>query len=196
MKERPAGKNKKGGKHAVKTCYGKIDPEIFEALSKIKLIAFDVDGTLTDGGIYLDPGHGEYKKFNPKDGLGISKSLKEGIIVAVITGRNSPLTERRIKELKITELIQGEWDKATALENLLDKYKLDPCECAVMGDDLNDLGLFETAGFSACPSDAHPYMQSIASLVLHREGGRGAARELCDLILMAQHKIPLAGGPW
>ncbi len=196
MKERLAGKNKKSAKKAIKTCYGKFEPAIFEALSKIKLIVFDVDGTLTDGGIYLDPWQGEYKKFNPKDGLGISKSLKEGIIIAVITGRNSPLTQRRIRELKIEELIQGEWDKATALENLLKKYKLDPYECAVLGDDMNDLGLFETAGFSACPSDAHPYMQSIATLVLHREGGRGAARELCDLILMAQKKMPLAGGPW
>lgn len=178
------------------TCYGPVPEVIFERLSKIRLIAFDVDGTLTDGGIYLDPTVGEYKKFNPKDGLGMAHAVKVGLKMAIITGRNSPLTVRRMGELGINLILQGQSDKEQALNSLLTQEGVSREEAAVLGDDLNDVPLFKAAGFKVCPHDAHPYMRQIADLVLSRDGGRGAARELIDLILMSQKRLPLCGGPF
>lgn len=180
----------------IQTCHGPIDKQIFERLKKIKLVGFDVDGTLTEGGIYLDPEVGEYKKFYTKDGLGMSHAVKVGLKIAIVTARNSKLTQRRMDELGVTIVMQGQQDKRVSVETLMKEHNLQRDEIAVMGDDLNDVPLFEAAGFSACPKDAHPYMLQIADLVLHYDGGRGAARELLDLILMSQGKLPLCGGPF
>lgn len=180
----------------IQTCHGPIDEQIFERLKKIKLVGFDVDGTLTEGGIYLDPEVGEYKKFYTKDGLGMSHAVKVGLKIAIVTARNSKLTQRRMDELGVTIVMQGQQDKRVSVETLMKEHNLQRDEIAVMGDDLNDVPLFEAAGFSACPKDAHPYMLQIADLVLHYDGGRGAARELLDLILMSQGKLPLCGGPF
>lgn len=181
---------------AAQTCYGPIPKSIFERLAKIKLICLDVDGTLTDGGIYLDPFEGEYKKFYSKDGLGIAQSLKLGLKIAIITGRESKLTKRRMDELGVTIVMQGQKDKRVSVETLMKELNLAQDEIAVLGDDLNDVPLFEASGFAACPADAHPYMFKIADFTLHYDGGRGAARELLDLILMSQGKLPLCGGPY
>ena len=180
----------------IQTCHGPVDEQIFERLKKIKLVGFDVDGTLTEGGIYLDPEVGEYKKFYTKDGLGMSHAVKVGLKIAIITARNSKLTQRRMDELGVTIVMQGQQDKRVSVETLMKEHNLQADEIAVMGDDLNDVPLFETAGFSACPKDAHPYMLQIADLILNYDGGRGAARELLDLILMSQGKLPLCGGPF
>lgn len=179
----------------IDTCYGPINTEIFDRLKNIELIIFDVDGTLTDAGVYLNATDGEYKKFNTKDGLGIMNMLKTGLKAAVITGRNSPLTVRRMKEVHIDYILQGQVDKGPALDKLCEDFNLTPDKIAVIGDDLNDLPLFNKVGFSACPQDAHPYMKKIASIVLHRDGGRGAGRELCDLLMMAHGFINTDGGP-
>lgn len=177
------------------TCYQTLSPDLVEKLQKIKLVVFDVDGTLSDCGIYLDCEHNELKKFNCKDGMGISLLHKAGISVALLTGRNSPLTARRAQELHIEHVIQGQMDKEAALLNLLHELKLEPENLAAMGDDVNDLPLFNNASVSACPQDAYHYMKSVASIVLTQEGGKGAAREFCDLILMAQGKIAPDGYP-
>ena len=109
----------------ITTCYGNIDSEIMSRLSKVKLLAFDVDGTITDGGVYLDNTNLELKKFYTKDGYGLHNLNKSGVICAAITGRNAPLMERRMQELKLNYLIQGEWDKKTALTKLCNKLNID-----------------------------------------------------------------------
>lgn len=177
------------------TFYQDLSAEVAQKLSKVKLVVFDVDGTITDGGIYLDRQENELKKFNGKDGMGIALLHYAGIHTALITGRDSPLTQRRAKEIKIEHVIQGIADKKVALEQLLEKLGLSKDEVAVMGDDVNDIPLFENASVSACPNDGYHYMKKIATIVLTLDGGRGAAREFCDLIMMAQGKITLDGRP-
>lgn len=175
------------------TFYQDLSAEVAQKLSKIKLVVFDVDGTITDGGIYLDRQENELKKFNGKDGMGIALLHYAGIHTALITGRDSPLTQRRAKEIKIDHVIQGIADKKVALEELLEKLNLSKDEVAVMGDDVNDIPLFENAAVSACPNDGYHYMKKIATIVLTLDGGRGAAREFCDLIMMVQGKITADG---
>lgn len=174
----------------IQTCYGKIHPAVFARLSKIKLLVLDVDGTLTDGGIYLDNSGLEFKRFNTKDGYGIVALQKSGVKCAVITGRNSELVRRRCAdELKMEYVIQGHADKGPELTKLRDSLELAVFEVAALGDDMNDLPLFRNAGFSACPADAASFIRSTADLVLRSRGGHGAARELCDLIMMAHGSL-------
>lgn len=179
----------------VHTFYQDLEIDVFNKLKNIKLAVFDVDGTISDGGIYLDREENELKKFQAKDGMGIALLGLSGVKAAIITGRNSPLTERRAKELKIPYIIQGKHDKEAALKELMNELNLTQDEVAVIGDDVNDLPLYENAAVSACPKDGYHYMQQIATINLTKEGGNGAAREFCDLILMAQGKVSLDGLP-
>ena len=100
-----------------------------------------------------------------------------------------------MKEVHIDYILQGQLDKGPALDKLCNDFNLTPDKIAVIGDDLNDLPLFQRVGFSACPKDAHSYIQKIASIVLHRDGGHGAGRELCDLLMMAHGLLNTDGGP-
>lgn len=177
------------------TFYQNYPLELKDKLKKIKLVVLDVDGTISDCGIYLDRKDNELKKFNGKDGMGLSLLLKAGVQVAFITGRNSPLTERRAKELRIPFVIQGKMEKEEALLDLIKSLNLTEEEVAVMGDDINDIPLFEHAAVSACPIDGYHYMKTIATIILTKEGGRGAAREFADLILMAKGKMTSEGNP-
>ena len=177
------------------TYYQTLSSPLVEKLNHIKLVVFDVDGTLSDSGIFLDRTENELKKFNCKDGMGISLLIKANIKVALLTGRNSPLTARRAKELGIQYVIQGKIDKEEALLELLTELNMSQENLAVMGDDVNDLPLFKHASVSACPNDGYHYMKTIASIVLSNNGGHGAAREFCDLILMAQGKVRTDGYP-
>ncbi len=179
----------------INTCYGFIDANIMKRLSKIKLLAFDVDGTITEGGVYLDNTGLEFKKFYTKDGYGLHHLNKSGVYCAAITGRKAELTSRRMQEIGIELLIQGEWDKKTALTKLCNKLSIDLENTVTIGDDLNDLSMFKIAGVTACPADAHPYILKISDLIMTKKGGFGAVRELCDLIMMAQGKLNLDGGP-
>ena len=180
---------------AISTCYGAYAPELFDRLSRIRFLAFDIDGTITEGGVYLGNGDQELKKFYTKDGLGMSQIIGSGVILAAITGRCAELTARRMAELKVPHVLQGEWDKKRALTELCRSLGIPLERSACIGDDLNDLPMFEAAGFSACPADAHPYMLKIADLALSFRGGQGAMRQLCDLIMMAQGSLNLDGGP-
>ena len=177
------------------TFYQTIDASVAARLKNIRLVVFDVDGTLTEGGIFLDRGENELKCFNCQDGMGIALLNKAGIEVAIITGRNSPLTERRARELRIAHIIQGSHDKATALAQIWEKTGFSSLQTAVMGDDINDIPLFDNAAISASPSDGYHYMLCKADIRLTRRGGKGAARELCDLILMAQGHVGTDGRP-
>lgn len=154
--------------------------------NKIKLIVLDVDGTLTDGGIYYDSQGNEMKRFDVKDGLGILVAQKAGLEFAIITGRASPMVERRAKELGIHYLLQGVQKKYPSLLELANNCALSLEEIGYVGDDLNDLQCMEAVGFRACPSDAAVDVKSVCDYVALSSGGHGAVRESLEYLLKQQ----------
>ena len=156
------------------------------SLQKIKLLALDVDGVLTDGSIYISPTGEVFKGFNAKDGMGISCALRSGLQIAVITGRQSPIVERRCEELGITLLQQGVKDKRLALQQMAQKLGLVREEIAYMGDDLNDIPAFKASGLNLVPADAAIEVMAVADIITKASGGRGAVREAITMILAAQ----------
>lgn len=159
-----------------------------ERARRIKLLAMDVDGVLTDGRIILGNAGEELKAFNVHDGLGITLAHQAGLHTAIITGRESELVRRRGGELKIRDIYQKVADKAACIKMLLHKYRLSPAEVAFIGDDLNDVPLFLQVGLAAAVADATPEAKRHAHLVTQAGGGRGAVRELIVMILQAQGK--------
>ena len=155
-------------------------------LSKIELLILDVDGTLTDGGIYYDEHGVETKKFNAKDGLGIAIVQKAGVEVMLLTGRTSKIVERRGLELKIKYIVQGEKDKAGFLQQFWQEKRIISENTAFVGDDLNDLDAMKLIPHTACPADAADEIKQISEIVLKRNGGFGAVREYIDLILKSK----------
>lgn len=153
--------------------------------NKIKLIVLDVDGTLTDGGIYYDSKGNEMKRFDVKDGLGILVARSAGLKFAILTGRVSPMVACRAKELGIEYLVQGVQKKYPALLDLAGKCGLSMDEIGYIGDDLNDLQCMEAVGFRACPADAVPRIKSICHYVSVLPGGRGAVRDSLEHLLTA-----------
>ena len=149
----------------------------------IQLLVMDVDGVMTDGKVTYASDGQELKSFNIKDGVGIKRAQASGIETAIITGRTSPMVERRALELGITHLIQGREDKLTALSVLLSEVNLAPNQVAYIGDDLPDLTAIEAEKLGACPADAANEVQSKANWVSTRAGGDGCVRELCDLLV-------------
>jgi 3-deoxy-D-manno-octulosonate 8-phosphate phosphatase (KDO 8-P phosphatase) len=149
----------------------------------VKLIVLDVDGVLTDGSIIYDSEGREYKIFNVKDGYGIVTAVRRGIKVVVISGRNSPIVERRCRELGITEIFQGVSDKLKVYEEVKEKYGLKDSEVAAMGDDIPDIPILERVGFSGAPADAVPEVKKVVKLVTSLPGGKGAVREFIDYLL-------------
>ncbi len=149
----------------------------------IKLFVMDVDGTMTDGAIYLDGTGGEFKRFDVRDGLGISRLVSSGVKTAIISGRNSPATERRARELGIGPVIQGVKDKLGELEKMAREMSLDPEEVAYIGDDVNDCSCILWSGKGFAPSDAVPEAREAADIVTSAAGGHGAVREAVEHIL-------------
>lgn len=149
----------------------------------IKIIAMDVDGTLTDGKIYMGNNKEIMKAFNVKDGLGIKKAIKNNIISAIITGRTSKIVEHRASELTITEVFQGVNDKLKVLDELAQKYKVSKKEIAFIGDDINDMEAMQNCGFVACPNNAINEVKDISNFISKYNGGDGAVREIIDHIL-------------
>ena len=152
----------------------------------IRLLVMDVDGIMTDGKITYTSDGQELKSFNIKDGLGIKRAQASGIETAIITGRTSPMVERRARELGIAHLVQGREDKLAALSDLVDQMNLSLDQVAYIGDDLPDLTAIESVRLGACPADAATEVKSKANWVSTRGGGDGCVRELCDL--MVSHK--------
>jgi N-acylneuraminate cytidylyltransferase len=152
-------------------------------LKKIKLLATDVDGVLTDGSAYYSGDGIELKKFSIRDGMGMTLLRKAGYKIAIITTENTKIAEKRASVLKITDLYQGVIDKTEAIEDLLKKYHLTWDEVAYIGDDVNDLPVLEKAGFAVVPKDGQAINKKIAHYVTGAEGGRGCVREVCDLLL-------------
>ena len=156
------------------------------SLQKIKLLALDVDGVLTDGTIYISPAGEVFKGFNAKDGMGISCALRNNLQIAVITGRQSPIVERRCEELGIKLFMQGVKDKRLALQQMAQKLGLVREEIAYMGDDLNDIPAFKASGLNLVPADAAMEGLAVADIITKASGGRGAVREAITMILAAQ----------
>ena len=154
--------------------------------AKVRLVVFDVDGVLTDGRLYYGPGGEELKVFHVHDGQGIKRLQKAGVTVAVISGRNSAAVTRRMRDLGIEHLSQGDEDKLPILQKLLSQLGLRPEEAACVGDDLPDLPLFEHVGLAVAVSNAQAPLKAAAHYVTVAHGGLGAAREVCDLILEAR----------
>jgi 3-deoxy-D-manno-octulosonate 8-phosphate phosphatase (KDO 8-P phosphatase) len=152
----------------------------------LKLFLLDVDGILTDGTITYTHEGNEIKSFHTRDGLGIRLIMESGIEVGLITARESEAVNRRVKDLKIKYVFQKAQNKLVILENLLKELDLEPSEVGYMGDDWLDLPLLVRVGFAATVADAVPEVLQAAHYVTKRKGGRGAVREVCDLILEAQ----------
>ncbi|MCM0034904.1 MAG: HAD-IIIA family hydrolase [Burkholderiaceae bacterium] len=160
-----------------------------ERLARLKLMIFDVDGVLTDGSLWYGE-HGEMlKRFNALDGHGLKMLATSGIKVALVTGREGPIVDRRAAELGLGDVIQNVRDKGAVLTELVARYHLTLEESGFMGDDLIDLPAMQRAGFAASVPDAPAYMTQAAHWVATKSGGKGAVRECCDLILASQGKL-------
>lgn len=157
-------------------------------MAKVRLLALDVDGVLTDGTINIGANGEVFKGFNAKDGLGISCALRSGLQVAIVTGRKSEIIHRRAEELGITLLCEGVKDKYAALSQLRQSLNLRQEQVAYMGDDLNDLPAFKAAGLSLAPHDGVNEVCAAADYITLAFGGNGAVREAAELILRAQGK--------
>lgn len=151
----------------------------------IRLVAFDVDGVFTDGRFYLSNDGVESKAFHTQDGYGIRQLINAGIEVAVISGRRSGAVERRMAELGVNHVIQGCRDKVAALDNLVATLKLTTEQCAFVGDDMPDLPLLKTVGFSIAVANAVPEVRDQCDYTTTASGGFGAVREVCELVLGA-----------
>ena len=154
----------------------------------IKLVLLDVDGTLTDGGIYRGNNGEELKRFNVKDGYAIVNAQKLGIEFGIITGRKSELVEIRSNELKIKYLYQGISEKTVILKEIMQKTGLKKEEIAYMGDDLNDILIMKQSGLTGAPKDAADEVIQIADFVSEKNGGSGAVREFVEYILKKDGK--------
>ena len=150
--------------------------------SKIKMVAFDVDGVMTDGSLTFDENGVEYKTFNAKDGQGIVNLKNAGIITAIITARENGTVKHRFENLGMTRLFQGQKDKLKAMKQLLEDYNLNFSQVAYMGDDLPDIPVIKEVGLGCCPNDAVDEVKEVATFISTKNGGRGAVREMCDLI--------------
>ena len=148
---------------------------------KIKMLVMDVDGTLTDGKIYMGNTGEQMKAFNAKDGYAIAHMLPQmGITPVIITGRASSIVQNRARELHIKELFQGIGDKLTTLRQVAQRYELHAEEIAYMGDDLNDLACMRCCGLTACPRDAARELRQYVDFVSQYNGGDGAVREFIE----------------
>jgi len=164
--------------------------------ARLKLMAFDVDGVLTDGRLYYGEDGQEWKAFNTLDGQGLRFLQQAGIELAIITGRTSGAVAARAANLGITHLFQGIADKRACLAALLDRLKLSPEVAGYMGDDVVDLPVMRLCAFSAAPANAHPLVRERALFVTEARGGEGSVRELSDFILTAQGKYESTLEPW
>ncbi len=151
--------------------------------SKLKYLVLDIDGTLTDGGIYYDEYGNELKKFCTKDAAGIFAAHKLGIKIVVITGRECMATKKRMEELKVDYIFQNKRDKTSFLMNFMQEKGIKKEELGYIGDDINDYMSMQLAGFIGCPKDACKEIKSIAHCISNFDGGHGAVRDIIEQLL-------------
>ena len=161
-----------------------------EKLKGIKLLILDVDGVMTDGRIIMDNEGRELKNFNVRDGHGIKILQRYGIKVAILTGRKSKVVDYRAKDLEIRDVYQGALNKKEVFGKILEKHKLSPSAVAFMGDDIIDIPVLKSVGFSASVADAIDVVKKAVDYITKHNGGRGAVREVCETILKAQGRWP------
>nr|WP_136251838.1 3-deoxy-manno-octulosonate-8-phosphatase KdsC [Ningiella ruwaisensis] len=178
----------------VNTLYGPIDEDILGACASLKLLVLDVDGVLSDGAIYMGNNGEELKAFNVKDGYGIKAVAKCGVDIAVITGRRSKIVEDRMSALNAKFIVQGEEDKYHALIDIMKSLNISSEQVASIGDDMPDMGLYKLSHLKVAVADAHPFIKQHANVQLTLNGGQGAVREFCDLILQAKGLLDMTHG--
>ena len=155
-------------------------------LQRIRLFATDVDGVLTDAGMYYAESGDEWKKFNTRDGMGIKLLQRAGIITAIVTQERTKLVARRAEKLAIPELHQGVMDKLLLVSEMAVRHGLTLSQVAYIGDDINDLETLKAVGFSATPADGMPQVAAAVDYICQKKGGEGAVREIIEMILEAQ----------
>lgn len=166
--------------------------ELLQRARAVKLAIFDVDGVLTDGKLYFLADGSEFKTFNTLDGHGIKMLIASGVSTAIISGRTTPVVERRAMNLGIQHLYQGREDKLDVLNELLGRLGLDYSEVAYLGDDLPDLPVIRRVGLGMAVASADRFVRENAHGVTRACGGEGAAREFCELIMRAQGSLDRA----
>jgi 3-deoxy-D-manno-octulosonate 8-phosphate phosphatase (KDO 8-P phosphatase) len=159
-------------------------------LQKIRGLAIDVDGVLTDGGLWWGPNGEEWKRFCFADIMGVSLARRAGFILALISGENSPLVDRYAEKMLIKHLVKGCRDKATAVRDFASAAGVSLAEICFMGDDVNDLPAMKISGYSAAPANAAAVVRERVNFVAKAAGGNGAVRELVDALLAARHLDP------
>ena len=159
---------------------------IRDRIKRIKMLLLDVDGVMTDGGVILGPGRIELKKFNTYDGLGITLAKAAGLLVGVLTARDSEVVRRRARELKIDEVRQGFFHKKEGYEAILKQYRLKDEEVAYVGDDLLDIPILERAGLAICVANGVKEAKRVSHYVTQKKGGDGAVREVVEMLLQGR----------
>jgi 3-deoxy-D-manno-octulosonate 8-phosphate phosphatase (KDO 8-P phosphatase) len=165
---------------------------VAERARRVRLLIFDIDGVMTDGSLYYTDGGEEIKAFNVRDGLGVKLLQAAGVMTAIITGRRSPLVEKRAHDLDIGHVMQGAEDKAAAFAQLLANCGCGAEAAGYIGDDVVDLPVFKRCGLAIAVADAHDMVKRQAHYVTQARGGHGAVREACELVLAAQGKLETA----
>jgi 3-deoxy-D-manno-octulosonate 8-phosphate phosphatase (KDO 8-P phosphatase) len=166
-----------------------MQQELLQRARGVKLAIFDVDGVLTDGRLYFLVDGSEFKTFNTLDGHGIKMLIASGVQTAIISGRKTPIVERRAQNLGIQHLYQGREDKLVVLDELLGQLNLDYAQVAYLGDDLPDLPVIRRVGLGMAVASADAFVRDHAHGVTKARGGEGAAREFCELIMRAQDTL-------
>lgn len=159
--------------------------DILERAAQVRLVIFDVDGVLTDGSLFLDDNGVEYKAFHSRDGHGMKMLQFTGVDIAVITGRTSQVVVHRMENLGIRHVYQGQLDKLPAFEAITRELAVAPEAVAYVGDDVVDLPVMQRVGLAVAVADAHPVVKRHAHWTTEATGGRGAAREVCELLMQA-----------
>jgi 3-deoxy-D-manno-octulosonate 8-phosphate phosphatase (KDO 8-P phosphatase) len=167
-----------------------VTPDVRARARKIRLVAMDVDGVLTDAGMYYTESGDELKKFNTRDGMGVALVREAGLTTAILTRESTRLVERRGAKLRIDHIFVGVTDKLTCMRTLLGELGLTLEQVAYIGDDVNDYELLCHVGLAAAVRDASRLPKSVAHIITEAKGGEGAVRELCEIILEAQHEHP------
>jgi YrbI family 3-deoxy-D-manno-octulosonate 8-phosphate phosphatase len=157
-------------------------------LKGIRLFATDVDGVLTDAGMYYSESGDEWKKFNTRDGMGIKLLQKAGLVTAIVTQERTRLVARRAEKLAIPELHQGVMDKLSVIRDMATRHGLSLRQVAYIGDDVNDIEALKAVGLSAAPADGLPQVLGIVNYVCRQKGGEGAVRELAEMILLSRNE--------
>lgn len=163
--------------------------DIYEKAAQIKLVIFDVDGVLTDGSLFIGDDGQEYKAFNSRDGHGMKMLQMSGVEIAIITGRTSNVVRIRMESLGVARVYQGIEHKGEAFEQLLRETGLSPEQVAYVGDDVVDLPVMQRVGLSIAVQDAHPLVAKHAHWQTPKSGGRGAGRDVCEMLMDAQGKL-------